>query len=109
MRWLLSDFHVHTSMSDGSVLLFKVIDLFGRGGVKVLNISDHLNDTISDYGKRVHAMGRVIKDWREYSRELGNARRYAQKKYGMLVIRRAEITNYIDGFHIMAVDLKKNR
>ncbi len=107
MKWLLSDFHVHTKMSDGRVPLCDVIDIFGKGGVEVVNIADHLYDTVSDHGKARHQEGKHIKDWDWYSKEIEKAREYARAAYGMVVIRGAEITNYIRGFHIVAVDLKE--
>ncbi len=113
MKWLLCDFHVHTKMSDGWVPLLEpsgensIIDIFGKGGVDVLNVADHLYDTISDHGKRMHRAGKNIDDWDVYTREIEKAKRYARERYNMLVIRGSEITNYIDGFHIVAVDLKK--
>jgi len=109
---LLADFHVHTAQSDGQVPLLEVIDIFGKGGVKVINISDHLYDTITEHGKRVHEMKQCIQDWELYCAQVEKARRYAEQRYGMLVIRGAEITRADSGdgtagFHIVAVDLKE--
>ena len=107
MKWLLADFHVHTSISDGAVSLLEAVDIFGAGGVDVLNVSDHLLDTVSEYGKIVHRLGKTVKDWDSYVREVEKAKVYARDKYDMLIIRGAEITNYVDGFHIVAIDLKE--
>lgn len=107
MKWLLSDFHVHTAMSDGTVPILEVIDLFGANGVEVLNISDHLHDTVSDHGKMVRRLGKTIQDWDFYTKEIERARTYARDRYDMFVIQGAEITNYVEGFHIVAVDLKE--
>jgi hypothetical protein len=44
-NWLLCDFHIHTSLSDGSVDLSEVVDSFGSHGFDVVSITDHVMDT----------------------------------------------------------------
>ena len=112
LRGLLTDLHIHTKMSDGHVPLLEIIDIFGKGGVDVLNVADHIYDTITVHGKEVHKGGYCIEDWERYSKQVLKAQRYARKTYGMLVIQGAEITradsgDNTPGFHIVAVDLKE--
>jgi len=42
--WLLCDFHIHTNMSDGSLPLKEVVDLYGEHGFDAISITDHILD-----------------------------------------------------------------
>lgn len=117
LRQILCDFHVHTCLSDGDMPLLAgngfpegIIDRFAQRGVEVLNIADHLYDNITRHGKNMHEAQRCLQDWDHYTREVKKAASYAMKKYGMLVVKGAEITRAeaedgTAGFHIVAIDL----
>lgn len=42
--WLMCDFHIHTTRSDGSLSLREVVDLYGQFGFDAICISDHCLD-----------------------------------------------------------------
>jgi predicted metal-dependent phosphoesterase TrpH len=50
--WLLCDFHVHASFSDGELPLAKVIDLYGNMGFDVIAVTDHVLDRRTVEGGR---------------------------------------------------------
>jgi len=109
-NWLLCDFHIHTTLSDGIVPLREVIDLYGREGFDVINISDHILDEASRerYLKQENKAWSIPKEqFPAYMRTLWAEARRAWEKYHMLVIPGAEITNDTDGYHILAVDTKE--
>ncbi len=43
--WLLCDFHIHTDMSDGSLPVDEVVDMYGSKGFDVISITDHILDS----------------------------------------------------------------
>jgi hypothetical protein len=47
---LLSDFHIHTRYSDGSVGLTRTVDLFGQAGFDVIAITDHVVNGDNPFG-----------------------------------------------------------
>jgi predicted metal-dependent phosphoesterase TrpH len=119
--FLLCDFHVHTTWSDGQLSLREVIDLYGRTGrFYVIAINDHkLNkrDLIARAG-RIATFGRRAFGIREddFARYLDEVRREgirAMDEYGLLVIPGAEVTqNRIGGkgkknSHVIALDIKR--
>ena len=47
-KWLLTDLHIHSTFSDGTVPIEEIIMLYGEAGFDVIAITDHLFDnTIS--------------------------------------------------------------
>jgi predicted metal-dependent phosphoesterase TrpH len=64
---LLCDFHIHTTYSDGSVELRKVIDLYGQAGFDVIAITDR-NKWNNTLGKLAHRFKFSVTDdnWRVY-------------------------------------------
>jgi len=109
---LLCDFHIHTTHSDGSVDLPRVIDLFGQAGFDVIAITDHVVDGDNAIGK----LGRFLRlslTERRFGDYMERLRREAQRawdKYGMLVLPGVEISkNYISSdrsAHLLLLDLK---
>jgi hypothetical protein len=108
--WLLCDFHIHTALSDGALPLPEVIDLYGRAGFDVINISDHIFDKRSLAEWLAEGRDpRVVQphQFDDYMRVLWREARRAWDEYGLLVIPGFEVTNNADGYHILAVDTKE--
>ncbi len=110
---LLCDFHIHTTFSDGSIELEKVVDLYGQAGFDVISITDHVSNRDSSIGKLAHRFNyTVTKDnFADYMEAIQYQSARARDKYGMLVIPGVEISkNYIDSdqsAHILLLDLKE--
>ena len=107
-NWLLCDFHIHTSLSDGRVALSEVVDSFGIHGFDVISITDHVMDsptekTLLERGGRYPGVQRI--HFSTYLQKLWNEARRAWEKYHMLVIPGTELTN--ENYHILAIDIKE--
>jgi predicted metal-dependent phosphoesterase TrpH len=116
--FLLCDFHVHTRWSDGRLTLREVVDLYGETGkFDVIAITDHIlmkKDFLARIG-RVATLGQrnfslCEETFADYLADIQSEARRAQRKYGMLVIPGAEITQNSlrskKNSHIIALDLK---
>lgn len=119
--FLLCDFHIHSTWSDGNLSVREVVDLYGSTGkFDVIAITDHVlmkKDLLARAG-RIATLGRRNFGVREeqfddYLAEIRAESRRAMSEYQMLVIPGAEITqNRISGrgrknSHIIALDVKK--
>ena len=117
--FLLCDFHVHTQWSDGRLSLREVIDLYGETGkFDVIAITDHIlmkKDLLARIG-RIATLGRRNFGVREesfadYLADIRAEAKRAMKRYGLLVIPGAEVTqNHLTGkknSHIIALDIKE--
>jgi predicted metal-dependent phosphoesterase TrpH len=117
--FLLCDFHVHTTWSDGRLTLAEVIDLYGETGrFDVIAITDHIlmkKDLLARVG-RVATLGRrrfglSEETFDAYLADIHAEAKRALRKYGMLVIPGAEVTqNRLTGkqnSHIIALDIKR--
>jgi predicted metal-dependent phosphoesterase TrpH len=117
--FLLCDFHVHTRWSDGRLTLREVVDLYGETGkFDVIAITDHIlmkRDLLARIG-RVATLGTRNFGLREesfdtYLADIQLEARRAWRRYGLLVIPGAEVTQ--NGFngkknsHIIALDIKE--
>jgi len=98
--FLLCDFHVHTRWSDGALTVRDVIDLYGQTGrFDVIAITDHIlmkKDLLARIG-RVATLGRrqfglTEQSFDAYLEDIEREAERAKRKYGMLVIAGAEIT-----------------
>jgi predicted metal-dependent phosphoesterase TrpH len=104
--FLLCDFHVHTSWSDGRLSLRETVDLYGTTGrFDVIAITDHIlmtRDVLARAG-RMATLGRrrfsvAREDFSDYLAEIAAEADRAMREYGMLVIAGAEITqNHLRG------------
>src|SRR6185503_9569107 len=115
--FLLCDFHVHTTWSDGRLALVEVVDLYGRTGrFDVVAITDHILMTRDLLGRaaRLATLGRktysVTEDrFKEYLEDIAKEAERAKRLYGLLVIPGAEITqNHIrsrKNSHIVALNI----
>jgi predicted metal-dependent phosphoesterase TrpH len=115
--FLLCDFHVHTSWSDGRLSIRDVVDLYGQTGrFDVIAITDHIlmkNDLLSRAG-RLASLGlkhfSVTEDrFDAYLADIAAEAERARRLYDMLVIPGAEVTqNHIrsrKNAHIIALNI----
>ncbi len=108
-EWLLCDFHIHTTFSDGSLTPADVVDLYGRAGFDAIGISDHLLDEKTwQHCRERNEHPRVMEQQQfpEYMQTLWREARRAWQTYQMLLIPGAELTNNSAGYHILGIDLK---
>jgi predicted metal-dependent phosphoesterase TrpH len=98
--FLLCDFHVHTTWSDGRLSVREVVDLYGQTGrFDVIAITDHIlmkNDLL---GRAARMISLGLRDFSvterrfaAYMSEIAAEARRAKKLYDLLVIPGAEIT-----------------
>jgi len=98
--FLLCDFHVHTTWSDGRLSIREVVDLYGQTGhFDVIAITDHIlmkGDLLKRAG-RIASLGlkrfSVTEDcFDDYLADIEREGERAKREYGMLVVPGAEIT-----------------
>lgn len=117
--FLLCDFHVHTTWSDGRHSIREVVDLYGRTGkFDVVAITDHIlqkKDLLRRIG-RIASLGR--RDWSlvperfdDYLGEIRHEAERAKRLYGLLLLPGAEVTqNHLRASrnaHIVALGLSE--
>ena len=106
--YLLCDFHVHTTWSDGRLTLREVVDLYGQTEkFDVLAITDHIlakKDLLGRLG-RMATLGRrrfsiTSEMFDDYMADIEKEGARAKRQYGMVVIPGAEVTqNHIRARH----------
>jgi predicted metal-dependent phosphoesterase TrpH len=116
--FLLCDFHVHTTWSDGRLSIREVVDLYGQTGrFDVVAITDHIlmkRDLLKRAG-RIASLG--LKNFsitrERFDDYLGDVKTEAERamaEYGMLVIPGAEVTqNHFrsrKNSHIVALNIR---
>lgn len=117
--FLLCDFHVHTTWSDGRLSIREVVDLYGQTGrFDVIAITDHIlmeRDILKRAG-RIASFGLknfsvTEEKFNDYLADIAAEAKRAKKQYDLLVIPGAEITqNHFRSrmnAHIVALDIKK--
>lgn len=107
--WLLCDFHIHTTFSDGSLPLENVVDLYGAHGFDVIAVTDHILDrkTLERYKTENLGPLSIERDcFSKYLETLWREARRAWEKYGLLLVPGVELTNNTDGYHILGIDIK---
>src|SRR5882724_4225286 len=115
--FLLCDFHVHTTWSDGRLSIREVVDLYGQTKrFDVIAITDHIlmkRDLLSRVG-RLASLGlksfSVTEErFADYMADVAAEAKRAKRLYDLLVIPGAEITqNHIrskKNSHIVALNL----
>ena len=106
-RWLLTDLHIHTTWSDGTVPMEEVVTLYGEAGFDVIALTDHLFDTRSPLGRELREGGKSVLDVGAYFAKVDEASRWAKEKYGLLILRGLEICNLDEDYHLLGIDLKE--
>jgi hypothetical protein len=118
--FLLCDFHIHTTWSDGRLSVAEVVDLYGETRrFDVMAITDHVlmkKDVLARAG-RIATLGRRTygvrrEDFADYLADIREQSERARRQYGMLVISGVEITqNRLrarrKNAHIIALDVKE--
>ena len=110
---ILSDFHIHTNYSDGSLSICNTIDLFGQAGFDVVAITDHVVSGDNSVGKFARQFNLSVRgdNFDEYLSAIRQEADRAWQKYGMLVIPGVEISkNYISNArsaHLLLLDIKE--
>ncbi len=107
--WLLCDFHIHTTFSDGIMSIHEVVDLYGKEGFDAISITDHIFDEKSLADRKAeNEQVYFIQEtgFPAYLQVLWNEARRAWEQYHMLLIPGTEITNNTAGYHILAIDVK---
>jgi predicted metal-dependent phosphoesterase TrpH len=110
---LLSDFHIHTTYSDGSVNLRRTIDLFGQAGFDVIAITDHVVNGENAYGKIANRFKLSLnkENFGDYLTKIQEEAKRAWEKYGLLVIPGVEITKSSfssnKSAHFLLIDIKE--
>ncbi|MGE0449015.1 MAG: PHP domain-containing protein [Vicinamibacterales bacterium] len=117
--FLLCDFHVHTTWSDGRLSIRDVVDLYGQTGrFDVIAITDHIlmkRDLLGRAG-RLMSLGRrdfsvTESRFDDYLAEIAAEAKRARRLYDMLVIPGAEVTqnNFRSrkNSHIIALNIQK--
>jgi 3',5'-nucleoside bisphosphate phosphatase len=105
-KWLLSDLHIHSTFSDGSVQIEEIIKTYGEAGFDVIAITDHLFDTQSPISLRLREEGKSVKDIETYFHKIEEVSHWAKESYDLLVIPGLEICNLLEDYHILGIDLK---
>jgi signal transduction histidine kinase/predicted metal-dependent phosphoesterase TrpH len=106
-EWLLTDLHIHTTFSDGTVPIEEVVKIYGAAGFDAIAITDHLFDTQSPRGLELYDEGKSIRDLDAYFSEIEKVSRWAKETYDLLVIPGLEICNLLEDYHILGIDLKE--
>ncbi len=117
--FLLCDFHVHTTWSDGRLSIRDVVDLYGKTGrFDVIAITDHILmerdllarvGRLASFGRRRYSVTEPMFD--AYLAEIAGETKRARRLYDLLVIPGAEVTrNHLrsrKNAHIVALDIRK--
>lgn len=109
-NWLLCDLHIHTNLSDGRLPLEEVVDLYGAKGFDVISITDHILDskTLEERQKKKEPIEAIKRDdFQNYLRLLWKEAQRAWRKYEMLLLPGAELSNNWKKYHILAIDIKE--
>lgn len=117
--YLLCDFHIHTTWSDGVLSLRDVVDCYGRtGDFDVIAITDHIlrkKDWLARAG-RVATLGRrrfTVTDetFPQYLDAIHEEAERAKREYDLLVIPGAEVTKNHSrarkNAHVLALGIKE--
>jgi len=106
-KWLLTDLHIHSLFSDGSMPVEEIAKIYGEAGFDVIAITDHLFDTQTPRSLEIHEEGKSIKDVESYFKKIEEVSQWAKQNFGLLVIPGLEICNLSEDYHILGIDLKE--
>lgn len=108
-RWLLCDFHIHTSLSDGALSPKEVVDLYGQNGFDAIAITDHVVGQLDyeDYvAEGLEEYVLTENQFPDYIETILAEATYAWEKYNMILIPGAEFTSNRRGFHLLGLDIR---
>ena len=106
-EWLLTDLHIHTTFSDGTIPIEEVVRIYGEAGFDAIAITDHLFDTQSPRSLELYDEGKSIKDLKAYFHKIDEVSVWAKEAYDLLIIPGLEICNLLEDYHILGIDLKE--
>jgi signal transduction histidine kinase/predicted metal-dependent phosphoesterase TrpH len=106
-EWLLTDLHIHSTFSDGTIPIEEVVKIYGEAGFDVIAITDHLFDTQSPRSLELYEEEKSIRDSKAYFHKIEEVSRWAKEVYNLLVIPGLEICNLLEDYHILGIDLKE--
>jgi len=91
---LLTDFHIHSTYSDGKWTIPEIIDLYGRAGFDAIAITDHIAETRTIIGKATLHLNLALTPsiYPLYLEEIRKEKERALCMYNMLVIPGFELT-----------------
>ena len=107
-EWLLTDLHIHSTFSDGTIPIEEIVRIYGEAGFDVIAITDHLFDTQSARSLELYEEGKSIKDLEAYFHRIEEVSLWAKESYDLLVIPGLEICNLLEDYHILGIDLKES-
>ena len=108
---ILSDFHIHSSFSDGKHSIPEIVDFYGSRGFGAIAITDHLCESKTFLGKAARYLDHTLTEetFPEYLRVIQEEGDRAWDQYRMRVIPGVEFTrNSISNHrsaHILALNL----
>lgn len=91
---MLADFHMHTNLSDGSLSMRQLVDMYGKMGFGAIAITDHLCEQRTFLGKAAKYLEKTLKEenFYYYLDLIKEEAERAKKLYNMIVIPGIEIT-----------------
>lgn len=91
---MLTDFHLHSSLSDGTLGVRELIDLHGKLGFGAIAITDHLCEQKTFLGKAAKYLDKTLRpeSFKSYLELLHEEAERAWRLYKMVVIPGVEIT-----------------
>lgn len=110
---MLTDFHLHTTCSDGKLSMRQVIDLYGHRGYDAIAVTDHLCEEGTMLGKAAVYLDRTLtrESFRSYIELIKEEAERAWRLYKMIVLPGYEITknslHHHRSAHILAVGIEE--
>lgn len=91
---LLSDFHIHSTFSDGKLTIPEIVDLYGKQNFGAIAITDHLCEEKTWLGKAAAYLGRTLTpaSFHLYIKILQSEAERAWSQYRMVLLPGFEIT-----------------
>lgn len=109
---ILSDFHIHSTFSDGKLTIPEIVDFYGSRGFGSIAVTDHLCEQDSFMGRAAKYLGRslTLGTFPFYMELLKSEAERAWKTYRMVVLPGVEITknsfSRYDTTHIVALGIQ---
>lgn len=91
---ILSDFHIHSTFSDGQLTVPEIVDMYGSYGFGAIAITDHLCEKTGVIGKATAYLGCTLTEstFPQYMRILREEAERAWKQYRMVLLPGFELT-----------------
>lgn len=94
-----ADLHTHTTLGDGKLSVKGLVDYYGKRGIKILAVTDHAHDR--------HGGIITKNNFDAYLNEIEENKKYANERYGMLLISGVEVSSDYQGAHILSLPAVK--